>query len=93
MVRLGLNEDCWLGINGVPAAYADINYQRAVIDYVSELTANGMYAIVDLHWTAPGTVPATSLRAMPDEDGEAQVELAYSCLRELFAHIDKCCHG
>ena len=67
-VRLGLNEDCWLGINGVPRAYGGANYQRAVIDYVNELTANGIYAIVDLHWNAPGTVPATLLRAMPDED-------------------------
>ncbi len=48
--------------------YGGSNYQRAVIDYVNELTANGMYAIVDLHWTAPGTAPATSLRSMPDED-------------------------
>jgi endoglucanase len=67
-VRVGLNEDCWLGINGVPSAYGGENYQRAVIDYVNEVTANGMYAIVDLHWSAPGTVPATALRAMPDAD-------------------------
>jgi hypothetical protein len=67
-VRLGLNEDCWLGVNGVSSTYAGDNYQRAVIDYVNELTANGIYAIVDLHWSAPGTVPATSLRAMPDQD-------------------------
>jgi hypothetical protein len=67
-VRIGLNEDCWLGINGVPSMYGGSNYQRAVIDYVNELTANGIYAIVDLHWSAPGTAPATSLRSMPDED-------------------------
>jgi hypothetical protein len=67
-VRVGLNEDCWLGINGVPDAYGGVNYQRAVIDFVTRLTANGMYAIVDLHWSAPGRAPATSLREMPDED-------------------------
>jgi hypothetical protein len=67
-VRIGLNEDCWLGINGVPPAFAGTNYQQAIIDYVSRLTANGMYAIIDLHWSAPGSAPATSLRQMPDED-------------------------
>jgi len=67
-VRLGLNEDCWLGINGVDSTYGGVNYQRAVIHYVNELTANGIYAIVDLHWSAPGTVSATSMRAMPDVD-------------------------
>jgi endoglucanase len=67
-VRLGLNEDCWLGINGVPPAYGGLNYQHAVIAYVNDLTANGMYVILDLHWSAPGVVQATSLRAMPDAD-------------------------
>jgi hypothetical protein len=67
-VRLGLNEDCWLGINGVRSDFAGANYQQAVIDYVNNLTASGLYAIVDLHWSAPGAAPATSLRQMPDQD-------------------------
>jgi endoglucanase len=67
-VRIGLNEDCWLGINGVPTDYAGARYQQAVIDYVNNVTANGMYTILDLHWSAPGTTPATSLRQMPDQD-------------------------
>ena len=67
-VRIGLNEDCWLGINGVPANYGGATYQQSIIDYVNLLTSNGIYAIVDLHWSAPGTAPATSLRPMPDQD-------------------------
>ena len=29
-VRIPLNEDCWLGINGAPAAYSGANYQTAI---------------------------------------------------------------
>jgi endoglucanase len=67
-VRLGLNEDCWLGINGTPPPYGGSSYRQAVIDYVTQVTESGLYAIVDLHWSAPGAVQATSLRAMPDDD-------------------------
>ena len=67
-VRIGLNEDCWLGINGVQPEYGGEKYQQAVIDYVNTLTADGLYAIVDLHWSAPGSVRATALRPMPDAD-------------------------
>jgi hypothetical protein len=67
-VRIGLNEDCWLNINGVSPPYAGDNYQQAIIDYVDKLAAAGMYAILDLHWAAPGLAPATSLRPMPDLD-------------------------
>ena len=67
-VRIGLNEDCWLGINGVSPQYGGTNYQKAVLNYVDRLTQAGMYVIVDLHWSAPGGVPATMLRPMPDLD-------------------------
>src|SRR5436305_5983091 len=29
-VRVPLNEDCWLGINGAPAAYSGATYQQAI---------------------------------------------------------------
>src|SRR5437899_2934821 len=57
-VRVPLNEDCWLGINGAPAAYSGTNYRNAIAGYVSRLHAAGMYAIVDLHWNAQGSLPA-----------------------------------
>jgi endoglucanase len=51
-VRIPLNEDCWLGINGVPK---DVGLFRAEIaEYVERLHAHGLYAILDLHWNAPG---------------------------------------
>ena len=67
-VRIGLNEDCWLGINGVPEQFAGAAYQHAIGDYVDAVTRAGMYAIVDLHWSAPGQAGATSLRPMADLD-------------------------
>jgi endoglucanase len=67
-VRVPLNEDCWLNINGVAAAYGGANYQNAIVSYVNLLNANGLYAILDLHWTAPGTHQATAQAAMPDAD-------------------------
>src|SRR2546421_11616941 len=57
-VRVPLNEDCWLGINGAPAALSGANYRNAIAGYVSRLHAAGMYAIVDLHWNAQGSLPA-----------------------------------
>src|SRR5947209_13556121 len=67
-VRIPLNEDCWLGINGVNAAYAGANYQSAVGSYVSALHAAGLFAILDLHWNAPGTTLATGQQVMADAD-------------------------
>jgi Cellulase (glycosyl hydrolase family 5) len=67
-VRLGLNEDCWLGINGVRADFGGANYQTAVMRYAHDLEDSGMYVILDLHWTAPGSTAATLLQPMPDAD-------------------------
>jgi hypothetical protein len=67
-VRVPLNEDCWLGINGVPAATSGVAYQRAIRDYVGLLNQNGLYAILELHWSAPGASLATGQQPMPDLD-------------------------
>ena len=67
-VRIPLNEDCWLGINGVPAAYAGANYINAIVGYVNLLHAHGMYAELSLIWAAPGTNQATLQPDSPDED-------------------------
>ena len=67
-VRVPLNEDCWLGINGVAPAYSGAAYQQAIEAYVDLLNQSGLYAIVELHWSAPGTTPASGLAPMPDLD-------------------------
>ncbi len=67
-VRVPLNEDCWLAINGINSAYAGANYQQAIVDYVNLLNSNGLVAILDLHWTAAGTTQPTGQQPMPDRD-------------------------
>jgi Cellulase (glycosyl hydrolase family 5)/IPT/TIG domain len=67
-VRIPLNEDCWLGINGSPAAYSGSNYTNAIVAYVNLLHANGIYAELSLIWGAPSTYQATYQPGAPDED-------------------------
>jgi endoglucanase len=67
-VRVPLNEDCWLGINGVNPAYAGANYQSAIRAYVGRLQAHGLDVILDLHWGAPGTQLALGQEQAPDAD-------------------------
>jgi hypothetical protein len=50
-VRAPLNEACWNGESYVDSAYAGTAYQQAVENYVKLLNANGIVAILDLHWT------------------------------------------
>ena len=60
VVRFPLNEASWLGYtctdsrgvrrNPDPGG----NYRAAVREQVAQATAAGLYAIIDLHWTAPG---------------------------------------
>ena len=67
-VRVPLNEDCWLGINGVNGAYAGSNYQSAIRAYVNRLQAHGLDVILDLHWGAPGGQLALGQEQAPDAD-------------------------
>jgi len=67
-VRIPLNEDCWLGINGAPASVSGPAYQQAIAAYVNTLSAAGLVAILDLHWNAPGRAQATGQQPMADRD-------------------------
>jgi endoglucanase len=67
-VRVPLNEDCWLGINGVPPQLSGAAYQSQIKAWVGELNAAGLIAILDLHWSAPGTTEATRQWPMADSD-------------------------
>lgn len=80
VVRVPLNEDCWLGINGDPSngqnplpspQLTQAGYQQAVKDYVAALHAHGLYAILDLHWSAPGANNADGQQPMPDDHSAA----------------------
>jgi endoglucanase len=74
-VRVPLNEACWNAESYVTAADAGANYQAAVEAYVKLLNANGMVAILDLHWTdglytgnsaGCSSAQATCQKPMPD---------------------------
>ena len=67
-VRVPLNEDCWLAINGVAPQYSGAAYREAISAYVERLRQAGLYVILDLHWTAPGGAPAKAQLPMPDQD-------------------------
>jgi endoglucanase len=73
-VRIPLNEASWLGYsctdssgvthNPDPAG----NYKSAVQTQVTQANAAGLYAIIDLHWTAPGTTCPMLQTQMADAD-------------------------
>jgi Cellulase (glycosyl hydrolase family 5)/Repeat of unknown function (DUF346) len=68
-VRVPMNEDCWLGINGAPVnGLTASQYQQAIVQYVQLLHSHGLYAILDLHWNAPGSAVANGQQAMVDAD-------------------------
>ncbi len=67
-VRVPLNEDCWLGINGVAPAVSGAAYDKAIERYVHTLEAFGLIVILDLHWAAPGSYLADSQWPMADAD-------------------------
>jgi hypothetical protein len=66
-VRVPLNEDCWLGINGVKPQYGGAAYRAAIRAYVARLHAAKLTVILDLHWNAPGSKRATGQQVMPDK--------------------------
>ena len=76
-VRIPLNQNCWLGDNGLPASdlfhnLTPVGYQVAVLKFVEALNRQGIVAILDLHWTGPGGTrsdgqPKDGLRNMADE--------------------------
>ncbi len=74
-VRVPLNEDCWLGINGLPSSGStSSDYQSAIEQFVSLLTGNGLSVIVDLHWAGPGTdQTGPSLGQIPMADADHAV--------------------
>ena len=72
-VRIPLNQDCWLGEDGMPKAallgpvpLTSDGYRSAVEEFVTDMTDAGIVAILDLHWTAPPGYVADGLRPMPD---------------------------
>ena len=82
-VRVLLNEDCWLGINGVKPAYGGRAYRQAIVSYVRLLHSYGMYVELSLIWAAPGHYRATYQSGAPDEDHAPAV---WASLASTFKH-------
>ena len=66
VMRISLNEDCWLGLNHQPSFGTVTTYRTAIENFVRLLNYDSIYVIVDLHWSAPGTNVATDQMSMPD---------------------------
>ena len=66
IARIPLNEDCWLGINGV--ARGGAAYQNDIVSFVNNLHKSGMYAELELHWNNSGTTEAKGQQVMADSD-------------------------
>jgi hypothetical protein len=73
-VRLPLNEASWLGYTCIDSNGATLdpdpgkNYRATVAQTVTEANAAGLYVILDLHWSAPGTICPTDQNWMADTD-------------------------
>ena len=67
VVRIPLNEDCWLGVNA-PQRYSGRRYRSIIERYVAALNRDHLFVILDLHWAAPGRVRATQQLPMADAD-------------------------
>jgi endoglucanase len=84
-VRLPLNEHCWLGIDdGAPTPlFVGEAYRQAIESYVALLLANGMYVILELHWSAPAGTNADRLRPMPNTSYSAEF---WTSVADRFKH-------
>jgi endoglucanase len=65
-VRLPVDEQCWLGLPGIAAAYSGAAYRKAIERYVSMLTSAGLAVVLDLAGTAPGNQLSRNQEMMPD---------------------------
>ncbi len=66
-VRVTLNDQCWLGVNGLPAGGDAAGYRRAVLSYISLLRKNGLYVMPVVEVFGPGAQKATEIDNMPDK--------------------------
>jgi endoglucanase len=67
VVRVPLNEDCWLGVN-TTGGLGGARYRTIVQQYVKALHAAHLYVILALQVAAPGRVKAQHLLRLADRD-------------------------
>jgi aryl-phospho-beta-D-glucosidase BglC (GH1 family) len=62
VIRIPLNEACWLNVNAPFPQYSGTAYRAAINSYVTDILSLDMGVILDLHWTA-GNSPTLPLLA------------------------------
>ena len=86
-VTLGINQDCWLGINGVKAQYGGQNYINWVKAQVTSMENYGIYPVIGFFVGEPGTdtpnwySTGNGNAPMPDND---HVPLAWEEIANTF---------
>jgi Cellulase (glycosyl hydrolase family 5) len=78
-VRVPLNEECWLGINGAGVdangvGFTALRYQRLIVRFVEDLNRNGIYVILSLQAVAPGTLLSSGPEGVPMADADHAVD-------------------
>jgi endoglucanase len=68
VVRVGVAEDCWLGINGAPIGMTASAYRQWLAHDLRVLHRHGIYTEVGLTYAAPGSRLSDHQPAMPDRD-------------------------
>ena len=66
MVRIPVNEDCWLGRNGLPGSLNASAYRDQIASYARTLVNHGMYVLIDLHFAEVNGAPSTTFAPMAD---------------------------
>ena len=80
VARIPVNEDCWLGLNGLPVSGTAAGYRAELASYARLLVAGGLNVIVDVHFAETTTlgVTAPSYGAAPMLDKAHGAELWHS---------------
>ena len=68
VARIGIPEDCWLGINDLSPQWSGTKYQQAVIHFVNLLHMYKIYVELSLFYVAPGSNVSVMQLSMPDAD-------------------------
>jgi hypothetical protein len=66
-VRVTVNDECWLGVNGLPAGGNAAGYRSAVLAYIRLLRKNGLYVMPVVEVFGPDAQKATQIDYMPDK--------------------------
>ena len=66
IVRIPVNQDCWLGASYISPSTSGAAYQQALSAYITALVNYGFYVILDLAWTRGGSAKANQEQPMPD---------------------------